>query len=150
MCGEKLAGKCMRRRIALMGILGALMILGGCSGIDPIIPPERRIPFHAEGAPSGEWQDVDAAVRYRCTTEGVPVGKIQMGGGVFPRMRLDHLSLFVHFLDGGGRILGTAQLYSSGYRKGEVGGEFHRTVDLPAETEFLSFSVSSRHDAGRR
>lgn len=136
--------------MAGLGILGAVWVLAACSGADPVIPSGLRIPFQPESAHSGQWQDVDATVRYRYTTLDAPAGKIQMSGGVFARTKLDHLTLFVHFLDGGGRILGTAQLYSSGYRKGAVGGEFHRTVDLPPGTDALSFYAAAAHDPGRR
>lgn len=140
----------LRRWMAAAAVLGGMLVLAACSGVDPVIPPGLRIPFDAEGAHSGQWQDVDAALRYQYTTQDAPAGKVRMSGGVSARTKLEHLNLFVHFLDGGGRILGTVQLYSSGYRKEEAGGEFHRTVDLPPGTEAFSFSASATHDPGRR
>ncbi|WP_373501703.1 hypothetical protein [Desulfococcus sp.] len=131
-------------------IIGSILVLGACSAIDPIVPPERRIPLRDGGAHSGQWKDMDASVWYRYTTGGQPAGKMRISGSVSARMRLDQLSVSVRFLDGGGEVLGSGQIYSSGYRNGAVGGEYDRTFDIPAGTEALTFASFSKHRLGPR
>lgn len=135
----------------LTGLLVSfLLTFGACSGVGQVIAPEDRIPFNAGGVNSGGWQDMDASLLYRCTTDGQPAGKVRISGSVSPRSRVAQLRVSIRFLDAEGKILGNEQIYSSGYRDRSVGGEFNRTLDLPAGTEALAFVSYSQSFEGYR
>ena len=57
-----------------------LLALVACSGVGRIIAPEERIPFNVGGVTAGQWQDMDATVWYRLTTDGQPAGKVRISG----------------------------------------------------------------------
>ena len=137
--------------LGMTGLLVSfLLTLVACSGAGQVIAPEDRVPFNVSGVNSGQWQDMDASLIYRCTTDGQPAGKVRVSGSVSARSRLDRLGVSIRFLDAEGKVLGSEQIYSSGYRDRPVGGEFNRTMDLPAGTEALAFASYSQPHEGYR
>ena len=83
------------QRIGGPGLTGLLVIflmaLVACSGVGRVTAPEKRIPFNAGGVNAGQWQDMDANVWYRCTTDGQAAGKVRISGSVSPRSRVAQL-----------------------------------------------------------
>lgn len=137
--------------LGMTGFLISFLLIGGaCSGVGRVIAPEQRIPLKASGENSGQWQSMDAFLKYRYTTDGQPAEKIRISGSVSARSRVDQLAILIRFLDAGGKILEGEQIYNSGYRDQSVGGEFNRTLALPAGTESLAFSSYSQPYSGHR
>ena len=93
---------------------------------------------------------MDASLRYRYTTDDQPAGKININGNVSARSRVDQLAVSIRFLDADGKVLGSKQVYNSGYRNQTIGGEFNQTLVLPAGTEALAFASYSQPHQGHR
>lgn len=137
--------------LGMTGFLISFLLIGGaCSGVGRVIAPEQRIPLKASGENSGQWQSMDAFLKYRYTTDGQPAGNIRISGSVSARSRVDQLAVSIRFLDAQGKVLGGEQIYNSGYRIQSIGGEFNRTLALPVGTQAVAFSSYSQPHQGQR
>lgn len=146
--------KRVRRRIKRQGagwiLAGAILAMVACSGGGQVIPADRRIPFMESGTHSGQWESMEASVAYRYSMDSQAAGKLRVSGSVTARYRLAQLKVLMQFLDAEGRVLSSKQVYSSGYRRQNVGGEFKRTLDLPEGTAGLAFSSHAQPHRGNR
>lgn len=143
-----------RRRIGRPGALGilagVLLAMAACSRGGGVIPAERHIPLARGGTHSGDWQSMDADMIYHYTTKDQAPGKIRVSGSVSPRFRVAQLRISIQFLDADGRVLASEQVYSSGYRRGSVGGEFKRVLDIPEGALALAFRSHAKPHRGHR
>ena len=135
---------------AVLTAAAVMLVLAACAGGVQVIPTGEQIPILGSGTHPGQWQSMDAEVRYRYTVDSQSPDRIQVSGTISPRSRLAELKLTMAFLDGEGKVLESRLLYSSGYRQEQIGGTFEQTLDLPQDAEAFTFRSQSQAFRGYR
>ena len=116
------------------------LLLIACQGIQ-VIEPEERISLLDGGPHNGTWESSDVILKFQYVNEP---GLITMNIDGDAKGKYDQLTVWVFFLDAGGKVLQTRTVFNTGYlaqtpserpRKGTTEIAF----EVPLETRNLSF-----------
>ena len=122
--------------------------------------PYSRISLQTTGDRQGRWQTNDIAIDFvyqRATDLFVMTGtSIQMAGKIELQKRLynfpviNHLRIWVHFLDDEGLIISTHRLWTASRRTDTrlIRFDFKRQFPLPPNTAMLTFSYEGKMTDG--
>ena len=145
----------MELKKAIMGafkhsllILSILLI--ACQGLQRVAPKDRIALLHG-GPHAGSWESNEVFLEYQYFRQS---DTINLGIKVKAKRKYDQLSVWVLFLDTGGKIIATKSVYNSGFRLRSAGrgykGSVEKTFEMPMETNHLSFrSLLKPYTGGR-
>ena len=127
-----------------------LLSMIACGGSQ--IKKDKWIPLNAGAPVQGTEKSVDGTVEFEymykpADTDGS--GTLDISGKVIPRRGLDALDVYVNFLDAKGKQIGVKSIYSSGTGRGVPKRSYAFTVDLPAGTQAIAFSIIGREPPDR-
>ena len=141
-------------RLSIAGLL--IQLCAACAGGTALSPgswveDQDRIAVLDGGPHEGSWQSRDMTINYEYKEA---VKNLQISGGIeladyIPKgfNALEHLKLYIHFLNADGMVLETRNIRNFGYRRHlDLIGEmtFNNRFDLTEETVYFAFSYSGK------
>jgi len=143
----------LKNKRLVLGVLGVWLCCAGCMDtLGSIVPADRRIPLIPGDPQTGSFKAFEFVLNYtyRLTRQnGQLPGKLRIDGSIgLNAGALDSLSIWVHLLDGSGKVLSFQNIYAVGYKSGGMSREVSAELEAPPETAAMSFFYTAQMQRG--